>query len=410
MMKILHTSDWHLGQVFYKYDRSAEQHDFLAQLAAIVKREQPDAMVVSGDVYDTGAPSAATVKMFTDGMLAIHKACPAMTIVVTAGNHDSPSRIESEQSLWQAAAGIHMIGVPGRKDDGQAHYERNIIAVKRSDGTVAGYIAAVPYVNPANFPAIADGGEEATNRQSYYFQHLLGAVAAINRDDCPVVLMAHLAVTGADFTGHKQIEGLGRMGCIDTVAISALGTGYDYLALGHIHRPQNVSERARYCGTPLAVSFDEQCEHSVTIATLQRHEPPLVRTVPIKNLKPLHTLPPGKPADVEQALKCLEQYDDDKPGYICLNVEVESYLPGGATARAAAIAAGKKCCFCTFKTTKTAQQVLDKQAIAYVDFKKLTPLEIASQYYTLKIGREMNASEIAMFNQACQEAQNEKNT
>ena len=106
MMKILHTSDWHLGQVFYKYDRSAEQHDFLAQLAAIVKREQPDAMVVSGDVYDTGAPSAATVKMFTDGMLAIHKACPAMTIVVTAGNHDSPSRIESEQSLWQAAAGI----------------------------------------------------------------------------------------------------------------------------------------------------------------------------------------------------------------------------------------------------------------------------------------------------------------
>lgn len=171
-----------------------------------------------------------------------------------------------------------------------------------------------------------------------------------------------------------------------------------------------MSERARYCGTPLAVSFDEQCEHSVTIATLQRHEPPVVRTVPIKNLKPLHTLPPGKPVDVEQALKCLEQYDDDKPGYICLNVEVESYLPGGTTARAAAIAAGKKCCFCTFKTTKTAQQVLDKQAIAYVDFRKLTPLEIASQYYKLKIGRKMNASEIAMFNQACQEAQNEKNT
>lgn len=409
MLKILHTSDWHLGQVFYKYDRSAEQHDFLAQLAAIVEKEQPDAMVVSGDVYDTGAPSAATVKMFTEGLLAIHKACPAMTIVVTAGNHDSPSRLESEQSLWQAAAGIHMIGSLGRKDDGQADYKRNIIAVKRNDGTTAGYIAAVPYVYPANFPAIAES-VEAGNRQSYYFQHLLDAVAAVNRDDCPVVLMAHLAVTGADFTGHNEIEGLGRVGCIDTIAISDLGTGYDYLALGHIHRPQNLSDRARYCGTPLAVSFDEQCDHSVTIATLQRHKPPVVRTVPIDNMKPLHTLPPSEPVDVEQALKCLEQYPDEAPGYICLNVKVESYLPGGATARAAAIAAGKACCFCTFKATKTAQEALDKRAIAYVDFKKLTPLDIASQYYKEKKGREMNASEIEMFNHACHEVKNEENT
>ena len=91
-MKILHTSDWHLGHTLYNYDRTAEQQAFLRQLTRIVTEEQPDAMVVSGDIYHYSSPAAATQKMYTDAMLNIHQACPGMAIVVTAGNHDSSSK------------------------------------------------------------------------------------------------------------------------------------------------------------------------------------------------------------------------------------------------------------------------------------------------------------------------------
>ena len=109
MFKFIHTSDWHLGQNFYGYDRSEEQRDFLRQLAAIVAQEQPDALLVSGDIYHTAAPSSAAVSMYVEGMLDIHDACPSMAIVVIAGNHDSASRLESDSLLWRLA-GVRVLG------------------------------------------------------------------------------------------------------------------------------------------------------------------------------------------------------------------------------------------------------------------------------------------------------------
>ena len=108
-MKILHTSDWHLGHTLYNYDRTAEQQAFLRQLTRIVTEEQPDAMVVSGDIYHYSSPAAATQKMYTDAMLNIHQACPGMAIVVTAGNHDSSSKLEIDSSLWQHF-GLNVVG------------------------------------------------------------------------------------------------------------------------------------------------------------------------------------------------------------------------------------------------------------------------------------------------------------
>ena len=94
MFKFIHTSDWHLGQSFYGYDRSEEQQDFLEQLADIVRQHQPDALLVSGDIFHTATPSNAAVKMYVDAMLNIHDACESTTIVVIAGNHDSASRLD----------------------------------------------------------------------------------------------------------------------------------------------------------------------------------------------------------------------------------------------------------------------------------------------------------------------------
>ena len=388
MFKLIHTSDWHLGQNFYGYDRSEEQRDFLRQLAAIVAQEQPDALLVSGDIYHTAAPSSAAVSMYVEGMLDIHKACPDMAIVVIAGNHDSASRLESDSLLWRLA-GVRVLGGIARDSQGLADLQRHIIPVKDK-----GIVAAVPYAHRNSFPKVSDEDIESGERQRAYFEALLEHVNAGNPDALPVVLMAHLAVNNSDFTGHD------RNMTMECVEIDTLGQGYDYAALGHIHRPQQVSERARYCGTPVPVSFDEQCEHSVSIVTIEAHGAlPQVTTTAIKNIKPLHTIPAKDPVDLETALALVEeQRNDVKNAYIRLNVAVEHYLPNGAQERAAKAVNAQQGRFCEIKKTALNTATGPSRQMTVEEFNRKQPIEVANQYYLEKIGRAMTDDEKAMFN------------
>ena len=388
MFKLIHTSDWHLGQNFYGYDRSEEQRDFLRQLAAIVAQEQPDALLVSGDIYHTAAPSSAAVSMYVEGMLDIHKACPDMAIVVIAGNHDSASRLESDSLLWRLA-GVRVLGGIARDSQGLADLQRHIIPVKDK-----GIVAAVPYAHRNSFPKVSDKDIESGERQRAYFEALLEHVNAGNPDALPVVLMAHLAVNNSDFTGHD------RNMTMECVEIDTLGQGYDYAALGHIHRPQHVSDHARYCGTPVPVSFDEQCEHSVSIVTIEAHGAlPQVTTTAIKNIKPLHTIPAKDPVDLETALALVEeQRNDVKNAYIRLNVAVEHYLPNGAQERAAKAVNAQQGRFCEIKKTALNTATGPSRQMTVEEFNRKQPIEVANQYYLEKIGRAMTDDEKAMFN------------
>lgn len=388
MFKLIHTSDWHLGQNFYGYDRSEEQRDFLRQLAAIVAQEQPDALLVSGDIYHTAAPSSAAVSMYVEGMLDIHKACPDMAIVVIAGNHDSASRLESDSLLWRLA-GVRVLGGIARDSQGLADLQRHIIPVKDK-----GIVAAVPYAHRNSFPKVSDEDIESGERQRAYFEALLEHVNAGNPDALPVVLMAHLAVNNSDFTGHD------RNMTMECVEIDTLGQGYDYAALGHIHRPQQVSDHARYCGTPVPVSFDEQCEHSVSIVTIEAHGAlPQVTTTAIKNIKPLHTIPAKDPVDLETALALVEeQRNNVKNAYIRLNVAVEHYLPNGAQERAAKAVNAQQGRFCEIKKTALNTATGPSRQMTVEEFNRKQPIEVANQYYLEKIGRAMTDDEKAMFN------------
>jgi len=295
MFKFIHTSDWHLGQNFYGYDRSEEQSDFLRQLADIVRGEQPDALLVSGDIFHTAAPSNAAVNLYVDGLLDIHKACPDMSIIVIAGNHDSASRLDSDKRLWQLAR-VSVLGSIGRDADGKADLDNHIIKVGDK-----GYVVAVPFAYPNSFPAVKDSEAHRDQRQRAYFQALLDHTAAQNQENLPVVMMAHLAVNNSDFTGHSM-----KMECVD---IDELGQGYDYVALGHIHHPQSLNNRVRYSGTPVPVSFDEMSEHSVSIVEIDNHgDLPNIKSCRIKNLKPLHTIPASEPVPFEQALELLREW------------------------------------------------------------------------------------------------------
>ncbi len=387
MFKFIHTSDWHLGQNFYGYDRSEEQQDFLRQLADIVLESKPDALLVSGDIYHTAAPSSATVALYVNAMLEIHKACPTMSIIVIAGNHDSASRLECDSRLWELA-GVTVLGGIARNSDGLADLNRHIIKVGDK-----GIVAAVPFAYPSSFPKITPDTLPVDQRQQAYFQALLDRANQENTEALPVALMAHLAVRDCDYTGH---DGNILMEC---VPISTLGQGYDYVALGHIHHPQTKGQRVRYCGTPLAVSFDEQCEHSVSIVEIDAHgAEPRITTRAIRNIKPLHTIPAKDPVDFDTALELLQQYNPDERAYIRLNVQVERYLPRGSQERAAMATADKECIFCDIKKTVTTAIDQRPSQMTIEEFNSKQPIEVANQFFKEKLGMPMNEQQQEMFN------------
>lgn len=385
-MKFLHTSDWHLGHSLYNFDRSTEQQAFLKQLTEKVRTLQPDALLVSGDIYHYASPSTGTQRMYTDAMLAIHEACPSMQIIVTAGNHDSSSRLEIDRNLWERFQ-VHVIGNIERKNDRIA-WEKHIIPLTNTSGQLTGYVVAVPHCYPQNFPALhPDIPRE--ERLSDFFQTLLKETEKQNTAGVPVILMAHLSLTGSDITGHDDT-----VGGMDYLPIEALGDGYDYLALGHIHCPQtirNTQKHARYCGSPLPVSFDEAYPHSITWVEIDRHgKTPRIQTLSIENPFPLITLP-ETPAPFEIALKALQAFPADNPSYIRLNVLLKDYLSPDCNEQASLAVREKSCRFCYIRTQReqspssTANPAFNLQEI-----KQQSPLEIAGHYYMEATGETMD--------------------
>lgn len=359
MMKLLHTSDWHLGHTLYNYDRAEEQRQMLQQIADIVRDEQPDVFILSGDVYHTAQPSASVQTMFTEAIVRMHEACPRMTMVITAGNHDSGVKHEVFSTPWKAL-NVFAIGTIKKE-----HLEEHIIEVPE-----VGYVIAMPYVSDRNIP---EG----------VFQQLLDMVAERNKSSLPVVMMAHTAVSGCDFVGHEHAT-LSNVGGIDTIDVAQLGNGYDYLALGHIHHAQFVHtghHNVRYAGSPLPVSFDEAFDHSVSLVTIAGHGAvPVVTPLSILNPFPLVSLPSQGFASWDEVKKLLEDFPKDVPAYIRLNVEVEDFLPADANYEAIRLIQDKRCRFCYINARRKDEAHSESKVLTVEEFQSEQPIDIARRF------------------------------
>lgn len=377
-MKILHTSDWHLGHTLYNYDRTEEQMVMLLQMVNIVKEEQPDVFLLCGDVYHTPQPSAAVQTMFTNALVQIRDANPGMTIVITAGNHDSGSKHDIFRTPWKALK-VYTVGTIDASQK-----EELVVEVPGK-----GYIIAVPYVNERNMP-------------KGFFQELLDIVEERNADNLPVVMMAHTTVRGCDFAGHDNASEYA-VGGIDSYDLDEMGTGYDYLALGHIHHGQYIhsgKHNVRYCGTPIPVSFDERYMHSVSIVEIAEHgERPTVREIEINPHRPLVTLPAEGVATWEDAKELLENYPNDIDAYIRLNVEVDDFLPVEANAEAQMICEEKKCKFCLINSQRLKRSRREAKIMSVQEFKTENPIGIAERYAE-DLGKTFDSEMKELFNEA----------
>ena len=367
-MKLIHTSDWHLGHTLYGYDRTIEQKAMLEQMVELVREHKPDVFLISGDVYHTSQPSAAVQTMFSEAMVKLHCTHPEMYIVVIAGNHDSASKHEIFTTPWKAL-NVYAIGNLDKENP-----QKHIIEMPGK-----GYVLAVPYAYERNIP---DG----------FFQELIdlakgdeaGPVDKLRDQitELPIILMAHTTVKGADITGHdKKYDD--QVGGIDYIEVEKMGQGYDYLALGHIHKAQYIhtgKHNVRYSGTPISVSFDENYKHTVSLVEVNKGETPVLKELEIINPFPLVTLPNEGYATWNEAKELLSNFDDSIPAYIRLNVLVEGFLTPNAKDEAYALTNGKQCKVCLLNTKQKNASSDIKETLTVQELQTMNPLDIAIDY------------------------------
>lgn len=424
-MKILHAADLHLGQTFHSFDRSLEQKTALGDIESIIADNKPDAYVISGDVFHTITPQAGAEQMLISHLMHVHELAPQMKIVVTAGNHDS-NRIEIDDPLWNLI-GVSVIASIKRniiegEDSGEYHkglFARHIIPVGCGE-EVKGYIIAIPHCFPANFPSVR-AGLPREEREKAYVQLLLDEVARRNVGNLPVVVMAHAAVRrSADDELSAPGQDLSVIGGIDLIDADVLGTGYDYVALGHIHYAQNVTERMRYSGSMLPTSFDENYQHSVSLVEIAAHgDMPKVDVIPVANVMPVITIPEqemSKPGDAvslpwEEAIKALREFPADREGYLRLNVTDDGTIPSGANDIAAKSARelGLKAKFCLVnrvrkevETEETAEGT--RVRLTTSQLSEMTPLQVAELSWREKFHAEIPVDLKALMQQAINES------
>lgn len=264
-MKFLHISDLHLGKRVNEFSMTEDQRYILARILDIAREESPDGVLIAGDVYDKPVPSAEAVELF-DGFLT--DLARMTEVFVLSGNHDSPERIAFGGRIM-GASGVHLSPV----------YSGTLapVTLKGDIGEVAVYM--LPFVRPAHVRRFHPDEDIKTYTDAV-------RVALAHADETSAerrVLVAHMFVTGASRTDSEDIS----VGGADNVDVSALA-GFDYVALGHIHRPQNVAPGVRYSGSPLKYSFSEISDKkSVTVVELGGKGEVSVRTVPLTPLRDL---------------------------------------------------------------------------------------------------------------------------
>jgi len=294
-MKILHTSDWHLGRSLYGRKRYNEFSAFLEWLADTIAIENIDVLLVAGDIFDTSTPSNKAQELYYRFLCRVANSC-CRHIVVIAGNHDSPSFLNAPRELLRAL-NVHVVGAMTERPEDEVIVIddfRTGDAGLQDKGVYSAIICAVPYLRDKDI-RIVEAGETIENKQAKLLDGIREHYALVyniaeqkraemmqkqlqppyQKSAIPIIAMGHLFTAGGKTVDGDGVREL-YVGSLAHVDENIFPPGIDYLALGHLHVPQCVGQsgRIRYSGSPIPMGFGEaNQEKSVVIAELSGHQP-----------------------------------------------------------------------------------------------------------------------------------------
>jgi len=267
-LRIVHTSDWHLGQTLVDLPREEEHRAFLAWLVDRIAEERADALLVCGDVFDTANPSAAAQAAWYGFLAEARQRVPALQTIVVAGNHDSPARLEAPARVV-GALGVKVVGLLP-KSAGRVDAESLVAPLKGSDGRVAAWVAAVPYLRVVDAGGFDDeDGDRLVAGVRAIYAEVLDLARGRREEGQALVATGHLFMNGATTSDGSERKILG--GNLNALPDDIFPGDVTYAALGHLHRPQRVAGRdaVRYSGSVIPLAFDEEpYPHQVLVVDL----------------------------------------------------------------------------------------------------------------------------------------------
>ena len=256
-MTVIHTSDWHLGAKLHEQDRAEEHAQFLSSLVSIIEQEQAEALVISGDIFDMRQPGPAAQALYYNFLADVDRCVCCKKVIVTAGNHDSSSMLAA---AGQALKRLGVEVVAKASED----VSKEVIVLEKPDGSPALVIAAVPFMNDGELSNLARAAgieaETTADKLAGGFKlHYQAVIAAAKEkaQGAPILVTGHCTVAGAKVSDSRSERGR-TVGGLEAYEDGAFD-GADYVALGHLHIPQQIgnTNRIAYCGSPLQMSFSE---------------------------------------------------------------------------------------------------------------------------------------------------------
>lgn len=351
-VRFFHTADWHLGQLFHNYPRDYEHTQFLAWLIAQIKEKQPHALLIAGDIFDVINPSSQAQKQLNRFLADAHEVAPQMQTLLIAGNHDSGYRIEQVEPLLEKF-NAKTVGLVHWHEDKTLNTERLIqpiyqINAESNQREIVAWCVTLPFLRPAE---ITGFNADTTDHQSairYIHQQLINEAKQCQTGDQALIIMSHAHMQGGQESESERPIVVGNQ---EALSSDLFGDDIDYVALGHLHKPQNVGQdHIRYSGSPIPLSFSERnYPHQVLHITLdptKKNDEKLTiealkipRTIDLKRItgeldnvmQQLRTLP----AEVKECENSKEdlrdfleiEYISDRPAPLDLRQQIEQALP-----------------------------------------------------------------------------------
>lgn len=341
-MRILHTSDWHLGHTLHDVPRDHEHDQFLRWLIDTLAAEAIDALIIAGDVFETANPPATAQARWYGFLAQVRHRMPELDVVVIGGNHDSAARLDAPVPLLEHMR-IHIVGglhhpLAGRGDS--VDVDRLVVPLHDAGGNIAAYIAAVPFLRPADLPRIpdpasgapAEDGPELAEQPAeqpaeqladpliegvrQVYTEVLNAARARCTGDQALLAAGHCYMVGTEISRLSERRILG--GNQHALPASIFPDDVAYVALGHLHKAQRVGghDHIRYSGSPLALSMGEAAyRHQVCVVELRGAELFEVRTLPVPRAVELLRVPRRGSAAVEDIVAELEALEPQGAGH-----------------------------------------------------------------------------------------------
>lgn len=386
-MILLHTSDWHIGQYFYGYDRKEEHLVFFDWLKKTIKDQQADVLLVAGDIFDSPNPSAESQKLFYRFLRETVTDNARLQIVITAGNHDSAARLEAPVPLLEGM-NIHIKGVIRRNENNQPDYRCLFVPLEKGGNTEA-WCIAVPYLRQGDYP----NAESYARGVKEMYEILYNELKQIKQPGQPIVVMGHLQATGSEISENDRSERtiIGGLECVSPEIFDK--EDIVYTALGHLHKAQKVSGRENvcYCGSPLPMSFAEK-RYKQGVNLIEIHENSLKRIERLHFEPPVGLLSiPKEPKPLSEVLEEIVSLPDGEITATSPYLELKVLITGPEPSMRSQIEEALK-----NKSVRLTSAVPFKKkrdghstAFTYEELKTISPMKMAEDIFSYRYGDEM---------------------